>query len=191
MHWPLRVYTPQAVVDGVFERLGSNREKLLRAVAQAAKRPKAEITLQAEATLEGKVRLEVEIRDLTRTGTSSADVYAAIVADGVESDHEMIGDMPDDVMQVMSCAAYDSRFALIHCIEAACVNHPVCEEVPDQFCLELADGWDYVDDMSGKLLNSRMVEQEQCEDWQVMSEMNEWRAVDHEPDMTAIGARWA
>jgi len=86
MHWPLRVYTPQAVIDGVSERLGSNREKLLKAVARAAKRPKAEIALQAEATPQGKVRLSVEIRNLTRTGTSTADVYAAIVADGVESD---------------------------------------------------------------------------------------------------------
>jgi len=42
------VYTPQAVIDGRADRLGSDREGVLEAIAEAAKRPKARIALSRE-----------------------------------------------------------------------------------------------------------------------------------------------
>jgi hypothetical protein len=44
-----RVYTPQAVVDGRTEMVGSDRTALERAIVESAKRPKAEVTMSARA----------------------------------------------------------------------------------------------------------------------------------------------
>jgi hypothetical protein len=71
-------YTPQMVVDGVAEFVGSDGPHALKAIAEAARRSKASVTLTCQAN---PLRLQVRI-DKVR---EDADVLLAIAEDGLES----------------------------------------------------------------------------------------------------------
>jgi hypothetical protein len=53
------VYTPQVVVDGQFEAVGSNGPKLSKAIGKAAARAKAPLTLTASQA-DGKIKVHVQ-----------------------------------------------------------------------------------------------------------------------------------
>jgi hypothetical protein len=71
------VYTPQAVVDGVTELLGSNERGVREAVASAAREAKAKVLVTRSGD-----RVAIAISDLAEA-TDSADVWLAITEDGL------------------------------------------------------------------------------------------------------------
>ena len=79
MHWPTRVYTPQAIVDGTKEFVGSDRKAMRRAIEAAVRRPKQPIEIRAGAVLDDRLRVAVDLPDAP--GKRPADVYLALVED--------------------------------------------------------------------------------------------------------------
>jgi hypothetical protein len=75
---PDRVYTPQMIVDGTSEFVGSDRSQLLKALAAAKARAKAEVTLAWAAA----DALSVKVTGAPR----SSDVMLAITEDGLSVD---------------------------------------------------------------------------------------------------------
>ena len=68
-------YTPQMVVDGIREFVGSDRARAATAVQQAARKPKLRVRI-AEAKLNGgMIRAHIEIDSLP----SNAELFAAVV----------------------------------------------------------------------------------------------------------------
>jgi hypothetical protein len=74
-----QVYTPQMVVDGQAEFLGSDRRLAQTAIRRAARRPKATIKIRRGA--EG---ISVVVRDVPQ-GTGASDVYAAVTENNLKS----------------------------------------------------------------------------------------------------------
>jgi hypothetical protein len=71
-------YTPQMVVDGAAELVGSDGPKALKAIAEAARRPKASVSLTCQAN---PLRLQVRIDNVRE----DADVLLAMAENGLES----------------------------------------------------------------------------------------------------------
>jgi hypothetical protein len=71
-------YTPQMVVDGAAEFVGSDGPRALKAIADAARRPKATVALACQAN---PFRLEVRIDNVRE----DAEVVLAIAENGLES----------------------------------------------------------------------------------------------------------
>lgn len=69
------VYTPQMVVDGQIQALGSDRKEVLQAVAQAAKGAKLPMSVQAGSSI------HVE----ANSGGANADLYIVLAADHARS----------------------------------------------------------------------------------------------------------
>ena len=51
-------------------------------------------------------------------------------------------------------------------------------------------GWNYIDDTSGKLLNSTLVEKARVEEISVIRELGVWEVVDRPRDEVVFGTRW-
>ncbi len=76
------VYTPQVVVDGVAEALGSDPAAVRRAIAKAAQRPKVAMRARAARTA-GNVTVTVSIDGVTQ---DAAAVVLLAVEDGLTTD---------------------------------------------------------------------------------------------------------
>ena len=74
-------YTPQLVIDGRAECVGSDAASARRAVANAAAQPHGTLTIQAA---DGRVR--VSAADLPQKAGDRADVFVAITEDRLRSD---------------------------------------------------------------------------------------------------------
>lgn len=81
------VYTPQMVVDGQAEFIGSNSEKARTAIARLAKIPKAEVTIDsAQAETPSTVKLKVSVAKLPKLSTGDiAEVLLAITEANLSS----------------------------------------------------------------------------------------------------------
>ena len=81
------VYTPQMVVDGQAEFIGSNSEKARTAIARLAKIPKAEVTIDsAQAETPSTVKLKVNVAKLPKLSTDDiAEVLLAITETNISS----------------------------------------------------------------------------------------------------------
>jgi len=82
------VYTPQMVVDGRAEFVGSNSDEARRAIAEAARRPKAEIQLELKSGVEshGQLALSIRIEPLAGLNTEdTSEVILAITENGLSS----------------------------------------------------------------------------------------------------------
>jgi len=73
------VYTPQAVVDGAAELVGSDERAMLRAVAKAAGSAKTAISIERAAVADGQVRFAV------RGGDGKTELMAALAEDSAQS----------------------------------------------------------------------------------------------------------
>jgi hypothetical protein len=85
------VYTPQMIVDGQTEFVGSNRERAREAIAAAARAPKAQITLsRGDATggaNAGTIPLQVRVEKLPPVSADdTAEVLLAVTESGLRSD---------------------------------------------------------------------------------------------------------
>jgi hypothetical protein len=73
------IYTPQAVVDGRFQMVGSDRAAVLSAVRDAARLVRASVTLVAEATSARTLRTEIQVNvPVELSGKHAFEVVAGI-----------------------------------------------------------------------------------------------------------------
>jgi hypothetical protein len=81
------VYTPQMVVDGQTEFVGSERERALSAIAKAAAAPKVPIQLEVRRDGERTVQVRVHLSQIPEAlRKSEADVLVAVTEQGLSSD---------------------------------------------------------------------------------------------------------
>jgi len=76
------VYTPQMVVDGQTEFIGSNEAKATEAIIQATKQPKAKVGVTASGSGD-TVTVAVDVKEVPGKGT--ADVYVALTEDNLNT----------------------------------------------------------------------------------------------------------
>ncbi|MEP7115989.1 MAG: DUF1223 domain-containing protein, partial [Acidobacteriota bacterium] len=79
-----RIYTPQIVIDGRLEAIGSDASAVRRAVIDAARAPKASVAVSAAADSPERLQVRVRVQvppAVVRHGT--ADVVLAITEDGL------------------------------------------------------------------------------------------------------------
>ena len=84
MHWPTRVYTPQAIVDGTKELVGSDRKAMRKAIEVAVRKPKQPIEIRAGEIVDGRLRVAVDLPE--QSGQRRADIYLALVEDDLVND---------------------------------------------------------------------------------------------------------
>ena len=81
------LYTPQMVVDGRMEFVGSQREIAELAIARAAATPKAEMALVMTGGGRSHVTVEVTISGVPRLGAlGEADLWLAVTEEGLATD---------------------------------------------------------------------------------------------------------
>jgi hypothetical protein len=81
------VYTPQLVVDGAFEEIGSREHAVLRAIDEAAQRLKAPMSVEIGRAAAGLVPVTVRVDiDATVVRDEPADVIVSVVEDGLVTD---------------------------------------------------------------------------------------------------------
>ncbi|HUS18632.1 MAG TPA: DUF1223 domain-containing protein [Terriglobales bacterium] len=79
-----QVYTPQMVVDGRTEFIGSDEAKARTAIHQASLEGKAAISLSVKQLAPGKIELQSDVRDLPAV-TSAAQVVILLVESNLET----------------------------------------------------------------------------------------------------------
>jgi hypothetical protein len=81
------VYTPQLVIDGRFQEVGSDVNAVRRAIARAAQEAKAKVVVTAQLDDAGHVRVEVQVSTPPRAVMGErADVIVALTEDQLASD---------------------------------------------------------------------------------------------------------
>jgi hypothetical protein len=81
-----QVYTPQAVIDGQTEFVGSDQGRAEAEIARAARTPKAEVHLARDTSASGDVALRVQIDKAPEIHTGgTVDVLLAITEDNLHS----------------------------------------------------------------------------------------------------------
>lgn len=82
-----QIYTPQMIVDGRDQFIGSDRSAARKAIAKAAKLPKA--TVDLAVAIPGRIEVTVRIAGLKRAGLRQiANLVAAVTEDGLTSNVE-------------------------------------------------------------------------------------------------------
>jgi len=80
------IYTPQMVVDGRAEVLGSDVDAARRAIARAADARHASVTLSTTPTADaGRISVRVHVSGVRQTGASKGYLFVAIAEDGLVS----------------------------------------------------------------------------------------------------------
>jgi len=81
------IYTPQLVVDGRFQEIGSDRAAVGRAITNAARLPKAVVIVESALPADAHVaHLSITVDRPPAIGDEVADVMVAIVEDGLTTD---------------------------------------------------------------------------------------------------------
>jgi len=80
-----RIYTPQAVIDGRDEVVGSDEKGIARAVAAAAKRPHAHVSLSASFARPDTVVARVEVADVPTDVKEKLRTLVILTEDGLSS----------------------------------------------------------------------------------------------------------
>lgn len=79
-----RIYTPQLVVDGTFEVVGSDNNAVHRAILQAAARPKAAVSVKTTPNGDGGSRVEVQVNVPPGARPhQAAEIVIAVTEDGL------------------------------------------------------------------------------------------------------------
>lgn len=79
------VYTPQLIVDGRFQAVGSDAQDVRRAIEHAARMPKAGVDVAAGAANAGHMPVTVHVDTGTLSMSGPADVVVAVVENGLVS----------------------------------------------------------------------------------------------------------
>ncbi len=85
-NWPDRMYTPQMVIDGAIEVLGSDPLAVNRGVIVASLAKKASISLDAKFKGHGRIDLTVGIAEIPEGDWTKLDVYAVVIEDDISID---------------------------------------------------------------------------------------------------------
>jgi hypothetical protein len=80
------IYTPQIVVDGVLEAVGSDTAAVRAAIARAARRPKGDVRVTAAAPIDGAIPVTVALDLGAAPSHETADVLLAVTEDGLSTD---------------------------------------------------------------------------------------------------------
>ena len=80
-------YTPQMVVDGQVEFVGSRSDQARKAIAAATTEPRANVTILRDPAASDKPEWTVSVRQLTATG-DTAEVWLAVTETGLQSNVE-------------------------------------------------------------------------------------------------------
>jgi hypothetical protein len=79
------VYTPQLVIDGAAEAVGSDAPAVTRKIAQAAAQPKAALGLSVLASHPGSLDLKINLLSLPAPLRESSDLMVAVTEDRLAS----------------------------------------------------------------------------------------------------------
>lgn len=79
------VYTPQMVVDGRTEFVGSSQGRARAAIAEAVQEPKAEIHLMTAPLANGKARVSIDVEMLPTPQSQKAQIWLAVTETGLHS----------------------------------------------------------------------------------------------------------
>jgi hypothetical protein len=79
------VYTPQMVVDGRSEFVGSSQSRARSAIAEAAREPKTKLALTNQRLNGDKLAVEVAVQTLPDGGSRTAQVWLAVTENGLHS----------------------------------------------------------------------------------------------------------
>ena len=79
------VYTPQMVVDGRAEFVGSSEGRARTAIAKAVREPKAETRLRSEPATNGKTRVSIDVKMVPAPAAQKAEVWLAVTETGLHS----------------------------------------------------------------------------------------------------------
>jgi len=79
------IYTPQLVVDGVTEAVGSDERNIRRLLVDAAKTPKPRLTVEASVT-EGALAVSASGPGLATTASKDAELWWAVTEDNLVVD---------------------------------------------------------------------------------------------------------
>lgn len=78
------IYTPQVVVDGTLESVGSDEASVRKNIIRAAREPKAVVDVSALPEADGSVRVHVRVQVPDRVRrTGPADLVVAVTEDGL------------------------------------------------------------------------------------------------------------
>ncbi|MBS1840688.1 MAG: DUF1223 domain-containing protein [Acidobacteria bacterium] len=79
------VYTPQMIVDGRKEFVGSSQSSARSAIADASRAPKAEVALTANPVSPLQAHLKIDVKMLPDPAAKSAQVWLAVTESGLHS----------------------------------------------------------------------------------------------------------
>ncbi len=79
------VYTPQMVVDGRAEFVGSSQSRAKSAIEEAARELKAEISLKPTIGADGRVRIAIAVKMLPAAESRESQVWLAVTENGLHS----------------------------------------------------------------------------------------------------------
>jgi hypothetical protein len=79
------VYTPQMVVDGRAEFVGSSQSNARNAISEASRQEKAEVTLSQVQTTGSTVRLKIDVKMLPSAASHEAQVWLAVTESELHS----------------------------------------------------------------------------------------------------------
>jgi hypothetical protein len=79
------IYTPQMVVDGRTEFVGSSESRARSAIAEAVREPKAEIRLSGRPASNGKAPISIDVKMLPAPESHKVQVWLAVTETGLHS----------------------------------------------------------------------------------------------------------
>ena len=79
------VYTPQMVVDGRAEFVGSSQSRARTAIAEAVREPKADVRLTSSPVANGNTRVSIDVKMLPAPPSQKAQVWLAVTETGLHS----------------------------------------------------------------------------------------------------------
>lgn len=79
------VYTPQMVVDGRSEFVGSSQSQAHSAIADAGLQPKADVAISANQAAPSQIQLKINVKMLPAPASHDAQVWLAVTESGLHS----------------------------------------------------------------------------------------------------------
>ena len=79
------VYTPQMVVDGRAEFVGSSQSRARSAIAEAVREPKAEVTLMSRPSSDARAKVSIAVKMPPAPESQKAQVWLAVTETGLHS----------------------------------------------------------------------------------------------------------